>query len=57
MLLELSNGGTSVRIGAVSNHVALVGAGDGFEDLTMNTGVVVAGKAAGRLGWRRKHIE
>jgi len=50
MLFELLYRRTGVRIVAVGNYVALIGPGDGFENLLVHAGIVVAGEAAGRVG-------
>jgi len=57
MLLELLHSRMGVSIIAVGLYMALVGAGNGFENLGMNAGIVVAGEAAGRRGGHRNHIE
>jgi hypothetical protein len=50
MFLKSFHRRPGVRVVAVGDYVALVGTGNGFENLGMDTGIVVAGKAAGGLG-------
>lgn len=56
MLFELLDGGTGVRIVAVGDYMALVGAGDGFQNFGMYASIIVAGKVTGGLNWRRRHV-
>jgi len=46
MLFELLNRREGVRVGSVSDDVALVGAGNRLENLSMDAGIVIAGEAA-----------
>jgi hypothetical protein len=55
MFLKPLDCGAGVRVVSVGDYVALVGTGDGFENFGMDTGIVVAGKAAGGLGEDRRH--
>ncbi len=46
--LELAPGGFGVGIISVSDNMTLIGGGYSFQNLGMDTGIVVAGEAAGR---------
>src|SRR5579871_3792325 len=57
VFFKLGNRRSGVRIVSVSNYMPLIGAGNSFEHLGMDSGIVVAGKAARRLGenlWHKK---
>ena len=49
MLLEFADRGFGLRIVSIGHRVALIGGGHRLQNLGMNTGIVVAGKAARRF--------
>ena len=49
VLSEFADRGFRARVVPISDDVALVDSTNSFEDVGMNAGVVVAGKAAGRF--------
>ena len=46
VLFELFDGGTRIKIIAISDDMALIGAGYGLNNFGMNAGIVVAGEVA-----------
>ena len=57
MLFEFLGCRPCVRVVTIGAHVALVGAGNGFENFWVYSGVVIAGKAASRFGEGLRHRE
>ena len=51
MRFELGDCGFGVGVVAVADRVAVVGPGDGVQNLGMDAGVIVAGEAANGLRW------
>src|SRR5258708_39557725 len=49
VLLEFLDGGASVRVITVGDHMSLVRTGYRFENFGMNAGIIVAGEASGGL--------
>jgi hypothetical protein len=56
VLLELSYGGTRIKIIAISDDMALIGAGYCLNNFGVNAGIVVAGEVARGLSERSRHI-
>ena len=55
VLLELLYRGAGISIVPIGHYVTLVDAGNGLDNLRMDTGVIIAGKASKRLGGNRWH--
>jgi hypothetical protein len=56
VLFELFYGGTRIRIIAIGDDMALIGAGYGLNNFGMDAGIVVAGEVARWFSERSRHI-
>ena len=55
VLFEFPDGGASVRIVAVGDHMSLVRTGYRFQNFGMDAGIIVAGEASGGFGKNLLH--